>query len=33
MTKGELVDRVSTNTGLSKRQTKEALAGNHFNSW
>jgi nucleoid DNA-binding protein len=25
MTKGELVDRVSTNTGLSKRQTKEAL--------
>ena len=25
MTKAELVDRVSTNTGLSKRQTREAL--------
>jgi DNA-binding protein HU-beta len=25
MTKAELVDRVSTNTGLSKVQTKEAL--------
>ena len=25
MTKGELVDRVSTNTGLSKKQTRKAL--------
>ena len=25
MTKSEVVDRVSTNTGLSKRQTREAL--------